>query len=134
MHTSGWSDRSDGWGRGWGPPVAVPSRDRQRPSEGATRRAIQVPPKGYRWVGPDHLVTGGYPVVGVVIDEDIDKVAEVRPGEHVRFTGMGLRSSLGPAASRGARAGALDRNDQAVDRHPVHPGTYRSPGSYCRSR
>jgi hypothetical protein len=50
--------------------------DRQLPSEGATRGAIQVPPNGFPVIlGPDHPVTGGYPVIGVVTDEDIDKVA-----------------------------------------------------------
>ena len=61
-------------------------RDRQLPSEGATRGAIQVPPNGFPVIlGPDHPVTGGYPVIGVVIDEDIDKVAQIRPGQTVRL-------------------------------------------------
>src|ERR1700758_5352333 len=60
--------------------------DRVLPSEGATRGAIQVPPNGLPVIlGPDHPVTGGYPVVGVIIDEDIDKVAQVRPGQYVRL-------------------------------------------------
>jgi biotin-dependent carboxylase-like uncharacterized protein len=60
--------------------------DRQLPSEGATRGAIQVPPNGFPVIlGPDHPVTGGYPVIGVVTDEDIDKVAQVRPGQTVRL-------------------------------------------------
>jgi biotin-dependent carboxylase-like uncharacterized protein len=60
--------------------------DRQLPSEGVTRGAIQVPPNGLPVIlGPDHPITGGYPVAGVVIDEDIDKLAQVRPGQHVRL-------------------------------------------------
>ena len=60
--------------------------DRQLPSEGATRGAIQVPPNGFPVIlGPDHPVTGGYPVIGVVIDEDIDKIAQIRPGQTVRL-------------------------------------------------
>lgn len=56
------------------------------PSEGALRGAIQVPPDGRPVVfGPDHPVTGGYPVVGVVVDADTDRLAQVRPGETVRF-------------------------------------------------
>ena len=59
---------------------------RQLPSEGATRGAIQVPPEGEPVVlGPDHPVTGGYPVVGVVVDGDTDRLAQLRPGESVRF-------------------------------------------------
>ncbi|NYJ02028.1 biotin-dependent carboxylase-like uncharacterized protein [Nocardioides thalensis] len=59
---------------------------RQLPSEGAVRGAIQVPPSGEPVVfGPDHPVTGGYPVVGVVVDEDTDRLAQLRPGETVGF-------------------------------------------------
>ncbi|HJQ05231.1 MAG TPA: biotin-dependent carboxyltransferase family protein [Nocardioides sp.] len=59
---------------------------RQLPSEGATRGAIQVPPSGEPIVfGPDHPVTGGYPVVGVVIEKDTDRLAQLRPGETVGF-------------------------------------------------
>ena len=36
-------------------------------------------------LGPDHPVTGGYPVIGVVTDDDIDKVAQIRPGQTVRL-------------------------------------------------
>lgn len=60
--------------------------DRQLPSEGATRGAIQVPPNGQPVIlGPDHPVTGGYPVIGVVTDADTDKVAQIRPGQRVRM-------------------------------------------------
>jgi biotin-dependent carboxylase-like uncharacterized protein len=56
------------------------------PSEGALRGAIQVPPGGGPVVfGPDHPVTGGYPVVGVVVDADTDRLAQLRPGEELRF-------------------------------------------------
>lgn len=59
---------------------------RQLPSEGATRGAIQVPPSGEPIVfGPDHPVTGGYPVIGVVVRNDTDRLAQLRPGETVGF-------------------------------------------------
>lgn len=81
------SDRSDRVGtRLSGRPLQLVDHDRQLPSEGATRGAIQVPPNGLPVIlGPDHPITGGYPVIGVVIDADIDKVAQVRPGQHVRL-------------------------------------------------
>jgi biotin-dependent carboxylase-like uncharacterized protein len=81
------SDRSDRVGmRLQGRPLAHRDPDRQLPSEGATRGAIQVPPNGLPVIlGPDHPVTGGYPVVGVVADHDIDKVAQLRPGQQVRL-------------------------------------------------
>ena len=79
------SDRSDRVGmRLAGTPLRYRHIDRQLPSEGATRGAIQVPPNGLPVIlGPDHPVTGGYPVIGVVTDEDIDKVAQIRPGQIV---------------------------------------------------
>lgn len=56
------------------------------PSEGVWRAAIQVPPNGEPVVFlADHPVTGGYPVVGVVVDADVDRAAQVRPGQQVRF-------------------------------------------------
>lgn len=81
------SDRSDRVGmRLEGRPLTHRWPDRQLPSEGATRGAIQVPPNGQPVIlGPDHPVTGGYPVIGVVTDADADKVAQVRPGQTVRL-------------------------------------------------
>ncbi|MFW6775545.1 biotin-dependent carboxyltransferase family protein [Nocardioides sp. CPCC 205120] len=60
--------------------------DASLPSEGATRGALQVPPSGEPVLFlADHPVTGGYPVVGVVVDADVDRAAQVRPGETVRL-------------------------------------------------
>ncbi len=56
------------------------------PSEGVVRGAVQVPAGGLPVVfGADHPVTGGYPVVGVVIEADADRLAQARPGQVVRF-------------------------------------------------
>ncbi|KUI35903.1 allophanate hydrolase [Mycobacterium sp. IS-1590] len=81
------TNRSDRVGmRLVGSPLEYRWPDRQLSSEGASRGAIQVPPNGFPVIlGPDHPVTGGYPVIGVVADEDIDKVAQVRPGQTVRM-------------------------------------------------
>jgi len=91
------SDRSDRVGmRFVGRPLHSRYPDRQLPSEGTTRGAIQVPPNGLPVIlGPDHPVTGGYPVVGVVTDNDVDKLAQVRPGQHVRFHWARPRSPVG---------------------------------------
>lgn len=90
------SDRSDRVGmRLEGRPLQYRWPDRQLPSEGATRGAIQVPPNGLPVIlGPDHPVTGGYPVVGVVADDDIDRLAQVRPGQYVRLHWSRPRSLL----------------------------------------
>jgi biotin-dependent carboxylase-like uncharacterized protein len=68
--------------------AAVEHRDEdtQLPSEGAYRGAVQVPPSGEPVVFlADHPVTGGYPVVAVVVDADVDRAAQVRPGQTLRF-------------------------------------------------
>lgn len=81
------TNRSDRVGiRLVGMPLEYRWPDRQLPSEGATRGAIQIPPNGFPVIlGPDHPVTGGYPVVGVVTDDDIDRLAQARPGQTVRL-------------------------------------------------
>lgn len=69
-----------------GEPLVVVAERGELPSEGALRGAIQVPPDGGPVVfGADHPVTGGYPVVGVVLDADTDRLAQLRPGEELRF-------------------------------------------------
>lgn len=48
--------------------------------------ALQVPPHG-RPVAllADGPVTGGYPVIAVVTDAALDALAQLRPGDRVRF-------------------------------------------------
>lgn len=81
------SERSDRVGvRLAGPALTHRHPERQLPSEGTTRGAIQVPPNGQPVIlGPDHPVTGGYPVIGVVVDADTDLPGQLRPGQRVRF-------------------------------------------------
>ncbi|MDO4760677.1 MAG: biotin-dependent carboxyltransferase family protein [Corynebacterium sp.] len=56
------------------------------PSEGMVRGAIQVPPNGMPVVfGPDHPVTGGYPVIAVLTERSCDRSAQLPPGAKVRF-------------------------------------------------
>ncbi|WP_194911749.1 biotin-dependent carboxyltransferase family protein [Catenulispora rubra] len=56
------------------------------PPEGMVRGALQVPPSGRPvLLLADHPVTGGYPVIGVVADEDVDRAGQLRPGDRVRF-------------------------------------------------
>lgn len=59
---------------------------RELPSEGAVTGAIQVPPDGQPVLFmPDHPLTGGYPIIGAVISEDLDKAGQLAPGMMVRF-------------------------------------------------
>ncbi|MGH8443120.1 MAG: biotin-dependent carboxyltransferase family protein [Nevskiaceae bacterium] len=56
------------------------------PSEGLVPGAIQVPADGQPVVMlADHPTTGGYPVIGVVLPEDLWMLAQARPGSEVRF-------------------------------------------------
>jgi len=56
------------------------------PAEGMALGSIQVPPSGQPVVFlADHPITGGYPVVAVVLDADIDLMSQARPGQSIRF-------------------------------------------------
>ncbi|GGO00391.1 allophanate hydrolase [Microbispora rosea subsp. aerata] len=62
------------------------ARDGELPSEGVVPGALQVPPSGQPTLFlADHPVTGGYPVIAVLRDHDIDRAAQARPGQRVRF-------------------------------------------------
>ncbi|WP_323095265.1 urea amidolyase family protein [Intrasporangium sp. YIM S08009] len=60
--------------------------DAELPSEPLVAGAVQVPPGGEPVVFlADHPVTGGYPVVAVVTRRDVDRAAQLRPGDRVRL-------------------------------------------------
>jgi len=60
--------------------------DRELAPMGLVAGAVQVPPDGMPIVfGPDHPVTGGYPVLAVVRTADLGALAQLRPGDPVRF-------------------------------------------------
>ncbi|MGN0101186.1 MAG: biotin-dependent carboxyltransferase family protein [Dietzia sp.] len=56
------------------------------PSEGMVRGAVQIPADGCPVVfGPDHPVTGGYPVIGVLASRSADRISQLLPGTPVRL-------------------------------------------------
>lgn len=62
------------------------ARRGELPSEGVVRGALQVPPSGQPTLFlADHPVTGGYPVIGVVLARDVDRAAQARPGQRLRL-------------------------------------------------
>jgi allophanate hydrolase subunit 2 len=68
-------------------PALKRSRDDELPSEPTLPGAVQVPHDGRPIVlGPDAPVTGGYPVIAVVHRDDLAVVAQLRPGDTVRFS------------------------------------------------
>lgn len=66
------------------------ARAEELPSEGVVRGAVQVPADGQPLIfGPDHPVTGGYPVIGVLTDDAADAAGQLRPGGQIRFRRRG---------------------------------------------
>ncbi|GAB3591834.1 biotin-dependent carboxyltransferase family protein [Angustibacter peucedani] len=67
-------------------PTLRRTRTDELPTEGVVRGAVQVPPSGRPTVLlADHPVTGGYPVVAVLLAADVDRLAQCRPGDAVRL-------------------------------------------------
>lgn len=74
-------------------------------SEGMVLGAVQVPPEGQPVVFlNDHPTTGGYPVVGVVLEEDLVVCAQARPGTELRLRLVGPPD--GPVSPPGEAAPA----------------------------
>jgi biotin-dependent carboxylase-like uncharacterized protein len=68
----------------------VSRQGQELPSEGVVRGSIQVPPAGEPVVFlADHPVTGGYPVVAVLVDEAMDQAAQAVPGQQIRIVLVG---------------------------------------------
>ncbi|WP_457948676.1 5-oxoprolinase/urea amidolyase family protein [Pseudarthrobacter sp. alpha12b] len=71
------------------------NRDGELASEGTVRGAVQVPPEGQPVLFlSDHPVTGGYPVIAVVVHADLDKAAQLPPGTTVRFAAAAPQAAL----------------------------------------
>lgn len=74
--------------------------------------AIQVTPAGEAIIlGPDGGLTGGYPVIGVVITADLDRVSGLVPQERVRLEFVPVEQA----------AAAYDAYDRALLRCIVRP-------------
>jgi KipI family sensor histidine kinase inhibitor len=80
------------------------SRTGELPSEGTVAGAIQMPPEGLPVLFlADHPITGGYPVIGVVVDHQLDLAAQVPIGGSIRFR-------IAPATA--APAGPSEKSSQ----------------------
>ncbi|AAZ56001.1 allophanate hydrolase subunit 2 [Thermobifida fusca YX] len=84
------SSRTDRVGaRLLGPPLPR-SRLGELPSEGIVPGALQIPHHGDPVLFlADHPVTGGYPVIAVVVSADLRWAAQARPGTRLRFRAVG---------------------------------------------
>jgi biotin-dependent carboxylase-like uncharacterized protein len=62
-------------------------------SEGLISGAIQVPGDGKPIIILTELVTGGYTKIAAIISTDLPKVAQLKPGDQVRFKPVSLEES-----------------------------------------
>jgi biotin-dependent carboxylase-like uncharacterized protein len=67
-------------------PTLGRARSGELRSEGVVTGALQVPPSGQPiLLMNDHPTTGGYPVLAVVLTDDLPVAGQLRPGDHLRF-------------------------------------------------
>jgi biotin-dependent carboxylase-like uncharacterized protein len=65
-------------------------------SEGMVEGALQVPPDGHPILFlANHPTTGGYPVIAVVVGDDLPLAAQARPGTRLRFRFVSLNTARG---------------------------------------
>jgi len=90
------SDAADRTGvRLAGPRIESRGGPAEVPSLGVPIGAVQVPPDGQPIVMlADGPVTGGYPVPACVIRADTGRVAQLRPGDEVSFTTVGVEEAV----------------------------------------
>lgn len=80
-------------------PALPPDAPLSMPSEPVARGSVQVAGDGVATVLlADHQTTGGYPKLATVLDADLDRFAQLRPGDGFRF-----RLTLPDEAQRHAR-------------------------------
>ena len=133
------------------PPLTRVNHD-ELPTEGMPLGAIQVPPSGEPVVFlADHPITGGYPVIGVVLAEDVPLLAQARPGQQLVFrpegtaayptvTSLVAGSTAGPASALRFRGNpsngdiaailvalALAATTPTPDPPPVHDDPWGAP-------
>lgn len=74
--------------------ASVKRRRAELPSQGVLPGSVQVPPDGQPiilgWDGP---VTGGYPVIAGVITADLPRLAQLKPGDAVRFMTIEVKAA-----------------------------------------
>jgi allophanate hydrolase subunit 2 len=62
-------------------------------SEGLIAGSIQVPGDGKPIIILTELVTGGYTKIATVISTDLPKVAQLKPGDRVRFAPVSVEEA-----------------------------------------
>ena len=88
------------------------------PSMGLPLGAIQVPPDGRPIVMlADRPVTGGYPVPACVIRADIGRMAQLRPGDRLRFASVSQDDAMRSWRETEESLGALEVIGSEGDDH-----------------
>jgi KipI family sensor histidine kinase inhibitor len=93
-----------------GPPDYISTRRGELASFGVVSGAIQLPPGGSPLLlNVDHQTTGGYPLLGVVAMADRPLLAQLAPGQSVRFVEISVEQARAAFAEARAelRAGLL---------------------------
>ncbi|WP_066781810.1 biotin-dependent carboxyltransferase family protein [Sphingomonas sp. CCH5-D11] len=101
-----------------GPPL--PPERIDMPSEPAMRGALQIDGDGrMSLLTADHQTTGGYPRIAVVIDPDIDRLAQLPAGSAIRFQLVEPEEAIALTRAAAADIAAwLDRVKTAARRRP----------------
>lgn len=84
-------------------------------SDAVAHGAIQVPGSGLPFVlMADRQPTGGYPKIATVIGADLGRMAQIRPGETVRFRAVSLAEAVAARAALAARLAQPPRLEPLV--------------------
>lgn len=90
-------------------------------SEGCGPGLLQLPPAGQPIAfGPECPVSGGYPRIGQIAAVDIPRLAQMRPGDAVRFTPCTFDSALDALRECERALDALTVNIAARLAHELH--------------
>jgi allophanate hydrolase subunit 2 len=89
-------------------------------SEAVAPGAVQVTNDGLPVVlGVDGQTIGGYPKVAHVIRADLDRLAQLRPGDHVRFVRVSPEEADRAARERKVFLNEWQTRLRIADRQPV---------------
>lgn len=109
------SDRSNHVGLRVEGPSPRRKTGREILSRGVPVGAVEVPPDGGLLVLlRGRLLTAGYPVVGVASSSSLDRLAQARPGDTIRFHGIDVRSAVAAARRRRSELLRLTRSAQVA--------------------
>lgn len=91
------------------------------PSEAALRGSVQVAGDGVATVLlADHQTTGGYPKIATILDCDLDRLVQLRPGDRLRFRPVTPDAAIPLARSAAAERAATVQSVTAPRGNLIH--------------